>query len=470
MKKTYVVILFLCAIIFFDQRYNFSKQHNMHNSDTSRPSGRGHQVNDLAHSSPALKRHGVFWTGNKTKDRTVIMGIDHKDHDPKMMHGMFGNYPMTREGSGTSWFPDSSPQEGFHIIHNDWKLMFNGFSSLIADFQGGKRGGNKIFDSNMFMFMGQKDFNTSTLAFKTMFSAEPFTIGKCGYPLLLQTGETCNGITQLIDRQHPHDLFMELAAAYSYTMTKDSSVFIYFGLPGEPALGPPVYKMRFSGEYIPATPITHHWLDSTHISFGVLTLGMIYKNAKLEVSTFNGREPDQYRYNIEKPKFNSWSLRFTLNPTENLSLQVSHGFLKSPEQLTPNVNIKRTTLSIMHNKEFNDNNIQTTAAFGLNREIPGHTLPAFLIESTLEIHKKHVIFGRFEIVDKEDLFIAPDPLSEKIFNVQKLSAGYIYEFIFAHHLKWGVGGLLDFSLVPHEIKNRYGNTISGMFFLQVKLI
>lgn len=397
----------------------------------------------------------------------------HKNHEHlihPMMHGMYGRYPTTREASGTSWEPDSSPQEGFHITRNDWMFMFGGYSYLVADVQGGKRGGKKVIDENMFMCMPQKDFNRSTLAFRTMFSLEPATIGKCGYPLLLQTGETCNGKTPLINRQHPHDLFMELAAVYSYAFTNDTSCFFYVGLPGEPAMGPPVYLMRFSGEYIPETPIGHHWIDSTHITFGVLTGGFIYKNVKFEASSFRGREPDQHRYNIEKPKFDSYALRLSHNPTENLALQASYGFLKSPEQLHPSVNIKKCIVSAMYNKNFGTNVSQTTGVVGINKENCKEALPAFLLETTLKLHKKHVAFSRYEWVKKTDLFCENSPLAEKAFGVQKFTLGYIYEFLTAHHLEWGIGGLLDFPLVPHEIKNKYGKTFSYLIFLQIRLL
>jgi hypothetical protein len=118
----------------------------------------------------------------------------------------------------------------------------------------------------MLMFMGQKDIGSGTLGFRTMFSLDPL-MGKSGYPLLLQTGETANGVTPLIDRQHPHDFFMELAPTYSYDFSNHNSIFIYAGLPGEPALGPPAFMHRFSAMDNPEAPLTHHWLDSTHITF-----------------------------------------------------------------------------------------------------------------------------------------------------------------------------------------------------------
>lgn len=400
-------------------------------------------------------------------NQTPKHGMDHS----ASMHGMYGNYAMNRDSSGTAWLPDSSPLQGIHRMKEQWMLMIFGYSYFVIDNQRGKRGGQAVFDENMFMLTAQKDFGNHTFAFRSMFSAEPFTVGKCGYPLLFQTGETCDGVTPLLDRQHPHDLFTELAIAYSYRFKDKSSLFLYFGLPGEPALGPPVYFMRFSSEYIPETPLTHHWVDSTHITFGVLTAGIIINNIfKFELSGFRGREPDQNRYDIEKPQFDSVSFRLSLNPTENLAFQTSFGFLKSPEQLEPLVNVARVTLSCLYNKPFGeDNNMQTAAIVGINDEKFGSSLPAFLLETTVELKKKHMFFGRFESVKKDELFIHPDPLADKEFLVNKLTLGYIAEFKTDYHLKFGIGGLLDFPIISKELKRHYGDTFSYMFFFQVRL-
>src|SRR5206468_6723046 len=142
------------------------------------------------------------------------------------------------------------------------------------------------------------------IGIRTMLSLDP-SIGKSGYPLLFETGETANGRDPLIDRQHPHDLFMELAASYSRNLGPDSSAFVYVGLPGEPALGPPTFMHRLSGMDNPDAPLNHHWMDSTHITFGVATLGYVWKDFKIDASAFNGREPDQNRWNIETRQLDS---------------------------------------------------------------------------------------------------------------------------------------------------------------------
>ncbi len=400
--------------------------------------------------------------------RDHAMHTEHAMHE--MKHSMYGTYSINRDASGTSWMPDSSPETGFDFMHDEWMFMIFGFSYTIFDKQTGPRGGKQFFDENMLMATTQRDLSTYTFALRTMLSLEPATIGSCGYPLLLQTGETCNGVTPLINRQHPHDLVMELGVVNTFRFTEHDSLFLYFALPGEPALGPPVYFMRFSGEYNPETPIAHHWTDSTHVQFGVLTVGFVHDGCKVEVSSFTGREPDQFRFDFDKPRFDSYSFRISCNPTPNLALQFSYGFLKSPEQLRPELDIARTTCSILYNKAFDDSNVQLAAIFGLNDEKPGDKLPALILEGTLELHKTHLFFTRYETVNKNDLFIAPDPLAHHIFNVQKLTMGYVYEFLHFDHLKWGIGGMWDIPLIPPAIKNRYGDAFGYMVFLQLTII
>src|SRR6266571_844197 len=154
------------------------------------------------------------------------------------MKGFLGPYPMNREASGTSWLPDSTPHEGIHQTYGDWMLMEHALINGVYDHQGGPRGGDKAFVGGMVMGMAERIVGDGTLGFRAMLSPDPF-MGANGYPLLLATGETADGRTPLIDRQHPHDLFMELSGSYSYKLSPVSSVFIYAGLPGEPALARP---------------------------------------------------------------------------------------------------------------------------------------------------------------------------------------------------------------------------------------
>src|SRR5262245_47145736 len=283
---------------------------------------------------------------------------EHAGHAAQPMRAWFGPYAATREASGTSWQPEATPHEGLHARFGEWDTMTHGFANLIYDDQGGPRGDTKTFMTSMLMVMGNRPVGEAgTVGLRAMVSADP-AFGKGGYQLLFQTGETADGQTPLIDPQHPHDLFMELSASYSHRLSERSSVFAYVGLPGEPALGPPTYMHRFSGEDNPEAPITHHWLDSTHITYGVVTLGYVLGEVKIEGSLFRGREPDENRYDIETGRLDSASVRLSWNPGRNWALQVSRGHIKSPEQLHPDEDVDRTTASALSHRAFGEPHTQ----------------------------------------------------------------------------------------------------------------
>lgn len=403
----------------------------------------------------------------------LVLGADaqeeHAHHlKDTLIQGMYGSYPVTRESSGTSWQPESSPMQARHFAYADWNFMFHGYIFGIYDDQGGKRGKDKAFSSSMFMLTADREFSIGKIGYRSMYSLDPL-MGKRGYPLLFQTGETYDGIHPLIDRQHPHDFFMEEALTYSFAEGEKNSLFSYFALPGEPALGPPAFMHRFSAADNPEAPLGHHWLDSTHITYGVITLGWIVEALKLEASVFRGREPDQNRWNIERPWLDSYSARITLNPCQDFSFQASYGYLDSPEQLEPGVDIGRATVSAVYNRAFESGNWQTTFAWGRNDKKPGLATNAFLLESAASFFKVHTIFSRFEYVQKDELFEEGDPLAGKAYDVKKFSLGYVYDFPLGYYATLGLGGSCSVHFVSETLERVYSHRpISYDLFLRLK--
>ncbi len=229
---------------------------------------------------------------------------------PPMSHSYSLNLPMNRNGSGTGWLPDASPMYGYMVHSKKWMYMIHG--NIVVRYNNqdignrGTRGDSKMDAPNWFMAMGQRKVGSRGLFhFNTMFSLDPLFGGE-GYPLLFQTGETFND-KPIVDRQHPHNLFSELSVAYTQSFTKDIDAFIYFGYPGEPALGPVAFMHRPSSMNNTNSPLGHHWQDATHITFGVATIGFRYKIFKLDGSLFAGREPGEARYGFDKPTFDSYS-------------------------------------------------------------------------------------------------------------------------------------------------------------------
>lgn len=373
-----------------------------------------------------------------------MAGMDHgaMSHD-RTMHGLLGGYGLSREASGTSWQPEAASHSAIHLPVEDWMVMLHGKVSGIANWQSGPRGDDQVFSTSMVMAMASKDLaNGDTFGLKAMLSGDAF-MGRRGYPLLLASGETADGTSHLVDRQHPHDLLMELAASYSHPLSQSDSVFVYAGYPGEPALGPSAYMHRVSALDNPMTPIAHHWLDSTHIAFGVATAGFVHDDWKLEVSQFTGREPDQFRFNFDKARFDSTSLRLSWNPNANWSLQVSHGWIKSPEGLEPDEDERRFTASTTYFKQFDFGSVAATMAFGNKHLSDGTDTNALLLEGEFKPDEDWTLFARGETIESKELLPGG-----QIRGAGEISLGAIRDFRLAEHWKFGVGGLYAFDFAP----------------------
>jgi hypothetical protein len=400
----------------------------------------------------------------------------HDMHDMPGMQGMagsglLGDYPMTRDASGTSWQPDATPMHALHFAHGQWNGMLHGYIVAATGHGDGPRGGSDSFVESMFMAMGQRPLAGGTLGLRAMASLDPWTLPRDGYALLLQTGETADGHTHLVDRQHPHDALMELAATWSHPVGDADSVFVYAGLPGEPALGPPTFMHRFSGVDDPEAPLGHHWLDATHITFGVVTAGWTHGGFKLEASAFNGREPDQHRKDIELRRLDSWSARASWNPDPRWSLQLSRGRLDSPEQLAPGVAVTRTTASAMFHQALPAGaQWQTTLAWGRNARQDAQASNAWLLESALALDNGWTLFGRAERDGKDELLDHDDPLHGIVFEVSKLTLGGVYDFPQVGHGRFGVGAQASRHWLPAPLQPRYGgNPSSWLLFVRWKL-
>jgi len=388
-----------------------------------------------------------------------------------MMVGDLGSYSMTREASGTSWQPDSSMYSGVHVMEGDWMLMGHALLNGVYDWQQGPRGDTDTFVSGMLMGMANRHFESGdTVQFRAMVSPEPL-MGKSGYPLLLATGETANGTTPLVDRQHPHDLFMELSGTYSHALTLEDSVFLYAGLPGEPAFGPPAFMHRQSILDSPEAPISHHWLDSTHITYGVVTAGFVQDSWKIEASRFRGREPDQFRYNIETGALDSTSARLSWNPSREWSLQASWANQISPEQLQPDKNEKRASASAIYTHPLGTYTWwSTTVAWGNRRSTGDEGLNAFIIESALKPGELWTLFARAEREKNNELIIT-GPMQGAAYTVGKTSIGAIRDFRLSEHIKVGAGALYAFNFVPQTLAPLYGRTDpqGAMAFVRLKI-
>jgi len=320
----------------------------------------------------------------------------------------------------------------------------------------GPRGDDKIYATSMAMVTASRDTGWGKLQLKSMLSLEP-AMDAAGYPNLFATGETAGG-APLVDRQHPHDLFMELAARVDIDVGTGGTVFLYGGPVGEPALGPSAFMHRASARYNPEPPITHHWFDSTHITYGVITAGFSARRFQLEASAFRGAEPDEERWNIETPRLDSWSIRATLTPTPNWAVQASYGQIKQPEALHPGEDEHRFTASAHY---ANTAGLSAMLAFSAKDRVPGDTFTAWLAEANWNLDGKNTLFSRFENVANNELFPDHhDPLHDQTFRVSKFQLGYARRIPLGP-FELALGGSAAVYAKPAALDPYYGTTPLG---------
>jgi hypothetical protein len=384
---------------------------------------------------------------------------------------------MGQMGSGTSWNPASSPMYMMYKAKGDWLFMFH--YNLIAgvNHQGGPRGVTKFESANWFMPMAFHKLGNGTLQLRGMFSFEPFTFPGGGSPLLFQTGETYKA-QPLIDRQHPHDLFMELSATYTLPLGERGTWFTYFGYPGEPALGPVAFMHRASASENPSAPLSHHLQDSTHISFGVFTMGLAYRWFKLEGSVFNGREPDENRYNFEAHPWNSRSVRLSAAPNKNWTMQASYGFLRKPEASEPTTDIRRATASVEYNRPISRGNWASALIWGRNHTsnpTEVHNLNGYTFESTLNFLNRNYFYTRLELVDKDELLRGADRSRLGItqphpsFRIGAYTFGGVRDVWRTEKFSVGIGGDFTAYTMPSVLDPIYGQRpLSSRAFIRIR--
>lgn len=378
--------------------------------------------------------------------------------------------------SGTSEEPNSAAHKPMLMtMKGRWRLMFHGQAFLAAVQQSGPRGADKLLSTDWLMPMAQTQLGPGTFTARVMLSLEPGTITHRYYPELFQQGETAFG-KPIVDGQHPHDFIMEMAALYDLKIGEQALLSFYFAPRGDPAMGPTAYPHRMSASENPIAPLGHHLEDSTHISDDVITVGLTYKGARIEASGFHGRGPDEFRWDIDSGKLDSWSIRATLNPAPNWSMQYSIAHLTSPEALHPAEDLQRMTASVMYNRPLIHGNWASTLLWGRNRSLDtGLVGNGYLAESTLRFAERNYIWGRFENVDRtnelllKNQFEPPTFEENSVGRVQAYSAGYERDFDLISHLATGVGAQFTVYSTPLSLQREYGSRpVGGVMFLRIR--
>ena len=397
------------------------------------------------------------------------------DSTPDMM--MTGPLGITtdRQGSGTSWVPETVLMPFRHALWGRWDVMshWNVFGQL--DTQSGPRGDTQLGSVNWSMVMASRPLWGGRLQLRAMNSVEAATVGRCGYPLIGQSGETCRGAPNH-DRQHPHDFFMELASLYEHALSRSLAWSVYLAPSGEPASGPVAFMHRPSAMNDPMANVSHHWQDATHITFGVATAAVYSRHWKLEGSAFNAREPDESRWNfdLKDARFSSFAGRFTVNPSNRWSVSSSYAYLDGPERDAPDESMRRATASVLHSRTLGAHGTLASAlVWGANRHDDERRWePSLLAEANVGLDARNTVFGRVEHVRKSDADLDLDDAvaTGGDHAVTGISLGYVREVGTAGVLGFGLGARGTVTLMPESVRAAYGSrTPTGLvMFLRVR--
>ncbi|PWT94213.1 MAG: hypothetical protein C5B54_00350 [Acidobacteria bacterium] len=399
----------------------------------------------------------------------LLQAQEHHHHMDMEMKDPVSEFLM-KQASGTSANPESSPMHMSAYKLGTWNLMLHGVVFIVDGQQTGPRGADKFFSANWFMGVAQHKLGKGIFQFRSMMSLEPATVTDRQYPLLFQTGETAFG-KPIVDGQHPHDLFMELSVQYAFPITSHTVGSIYFAPVGDPPLGPVAFPHRASASEFPQATLSHHWQDSSHIVNEVLTGVVEHGIFRFEAGGFHGAEPDENRWNIDHGPIDSWAARLTISPRPNWSGQISGGFLKKPEELEAD-NIMRTTASLSYNRPMTDGNWATSFIWGRNhKSVEKRNLNAYTLESVYQFRTKNYLSGRFEYVDKDELFSdePENPLSNSVFKIGSYTFGYTRDFDLIPNLLTGIGANVTLYTFPEELIPYYGNHPAAFFmFLRIR--
>jgi hypothetical protein len=410
--------------------------------------------------------------------------------------------------SGTSIEPPSTPVSMLMRHYRGWMLMLHG-TAFIADTQQHAssnpsplpfttclqfdvacnspviRGGDKFFSTNWIMPMATRQFGPGRLTLRTMFSLEPATVSGRQYPELCQQGETAFG-KPIIDGQHPHNFFMEVAALYDLHLGERTLLSFYAAPIGDPAIGPTAYPHRQSASEDPIAALGHHQEDSTHIAFNVLTGGLTWRWLRFEESGFHGAEPTEQRWGFQPSPnglaIDSYSSRITFVPTQNWAAQYSIAHVVSPEALYPTENQQRQTASVMYNRPIGAHhdttsmpgmdmttpatgNWSTTLLWGRTKSLADGSIEnSYLLESLLQFHTRNYVWTRIENAGRSSELLLPPGsalppnFEEKpIGHVAAYTFGYDRDYRFIPHILTAPGAQFTTYTTPDTLVSTYGH-------------
>ena len=388
----------------------------------------------------------------------AVLAAQHTEHAAPATTRSLAELSESRTASGTAWIPDADVVPGWHVAAGSWTLMGHGAAFLQYVQTLGTRGNYQLGLANWVMLMAARPAPGGRVRLRFMTTLEPFTLPDGGYPQLLQVAHEYRG-APATDRQHPHELFAEISAAYDWATTEALGVSVYGAVVGEPALGPVAYNHRPGSAHDPTAPLAHVAQDYTHESLGVVTIGAFGRRARLEASLFNGSHPDEDHANLDLQggQLDAVSGRLTWAPSTALTASAWWAALPAQTGEHAHEAEQRFGAAVLLAKPRSGRAWSTTFVYGAVAPEGDEVRHTALIESSLDLSPAQAIFGRVEFVQRTAEELALTGSVPERMNLMALSIGSARRLWRSRAVDAAVGARVTANLIPAALEPFYGS-------------
>ncbi len=357
-------------------------------------------------------------------------------------------------------------------------LMLHGNAFAVGITESGSRARSAFAAPNMFM----ADIGTSLganhyLNLDFMGTVERWTFPYQGYPELLQIGEANREGISFLDAQHPHSspvMGLTFSDTIRFSQNAKDNIKVFFAPRGESTDGPIAFMHRQTGMVNPDAPLGHHvGQDVGHISSTVLGASLAIANTRIELSAFNGVEPEPDAVNLTLGKPNSAGFRVIQEFSPELTVMASAAFIKNPEPSDPDISsISRYSTSLYFHRVLSEDwKFHNTLIYGLITKLDHASSLSSFAEEFLWEGEHPRIWGRLEVLQRtgSELQIPSSSTGNLGKWIGALTLGYTHAVKKWESAELGLGGSVTLDRLPAEFLAAYGgqNPITGKIFIQL---
>ena len=225
------------------------------------------------------------------------------------------------------------------------------------------------------------------------------------------------------------------------------------------------------GFVVPQGGPAGHWMEPDASASRVFTVGYAWRALKLEGAAYSGsgaaRDERQPRA-ADAFGLDSTSTRLSYTPSPNWSFRFSRGTLSGLDQLAPQEDVRRVTVSATYKQRLADGEWHSTFAWGRSARKSSEPTMGYLLESALRFSGTHTVFGRLEQVGSGQLVSESGAAQNRTFKLNRFTVGYFHQVGMQGPVTLEAGAYVSRYAVPSPAASVYGEA-PGSFTLFMRL-